>query len=68
LLAKPEFLPALTAPFFTVEKMELFGFHRKLGLKPFVPAPLEYIDLSETTCDKLPCHPGTGFLVGSGSV
>ncbi len=46
----------------------LLCFDGEFGFKPFVPSTLEGKDLLETHGDELSCHPGTGFLIGSGAV
>jgi len=44
------------------------GLDRELGLLPLVPAAFQDEHFLVSAGNKLPCHPGTGFLVGSGAV
>ena len=47
---------------------ESFGFHRKFGPEPLVPASLQNIGLAVPLLHEFPRHTGTGPLAGSGSV
>ena len=40
----------------------------ELGSEPFVPASLEGVDRDVSFLHKLPCHPGTGPFIRSGTV
>ena len=53
---------------FAIIFLGLFGLHRGLRLEPFFPAALQGINLRVSHVNELPCHPGTGFLIGSVSV
>ncbi len=46
----------------------LFGLDREIGFFPCPPPALEDIYMRVPEGDKLPCHTGTGFLTGSGTV